>query len=540
MVKRLWWTFVVGYAFMSLWVPGVVARTRAAGLSVSSAVAAGPTSLAVRQVALLTAPAAAGPVMFGAPSFNGGTLAAPGFHLDAVGDVVNGPVTVFGEPSGGWSSSVAPGVFEPPAGEIATAAAAANGAVAVTERSTSAETGDIVVLTRPAGGWSGSLTPTAHLVVASGQPQFGLAAANGAFVTSTPGGPIRVFAQPAGGWSGNVQQRAQLSASDGSPLYGMAASGRTVVAASLKAIYVFEEPAGGWSGALHETARIAIPSDGIEPVISGDTIAIVGAYLTPQLESPLYVLHRPEGGWQDAKPSSPRAYFSYGPDEAGPSLTVADGIVSFTTGHTEPNHMCPCTASVWTIGQLSSEAVAPIDMPVRRSSTLSSIISASGSLSGRTLAVGGVDGVHIDTVSAPAEPRISQVALGGLTGRPMLSLHLAARAGQPRIASLRLTLPAGLHLATNRAAGRSGVTATGSRRTTVQRRDGYLVLTFGTARAATTVRIGAGVLLESASLRRSLARIAQHGGRRTLSLPCQITDTTGRASQLEVTLTAAR
>ena len=192
-MKRLWWTFVVGYAFMSLWVPGVVARTRAAGLSVSSAVAAGPTSLAVRQVALLTAPAAAGPVMFGAPSFNGGTLAAPGFHLDAVGDVVNGPVTVFGEPSGGWSSSVAPGVFEPPAGEIATAAAAANGAVAVTERSTSAETGDIVVLTRPAGGWSGSLTPTAHLVVASGQPQFGLAAANGAFVTSTPGGPIRVF-----------------------------------------------------------------------------------------------------------------------------------------------------------------------------------------------------------------------------------------------------------------------------------------------------------------------------------------------------------
>ena len=209
MVKRLWWTFVVGYAFMSLWVPGVVARTRAAGLSCVECGRRGAdlSCCEAGRAADRAGRRRARDVWSSELQRRdaGGAGLSPRCRRR---DVVNGPVTVFGKPSGGWSELSGPGVFEPPAGEIATAAAAANGAVAVTERShIGGDRQSSCSRDPPAAGRAAYADRSSCRRLRPAAVRAGGSQRRGCHLDS--GGPIRVFAQPAGGWSGNVQQRAQ-------------------------------------------------------------------------------------------------------------------------------------------------------------------------------------------------------------------------------------------------------------------------------------------------------------------------------------------
>jgi hypothetical protein len=397
-------------------------------------------------------------------------------------------------------------------------------------------------------------------------PEGVLGADGDTVITGTGHGPAHVFTEPAGGWSGTVQPVAELSPSDGAQLTSVSMSGDTIMAIGLvhplgpSAIYVFTEPAGGWSGTVRQTARIPIAASSL--TLSGKTLAAIGAGRSlpgrgggrqlPQF--PLYVLHRPAGGWSNQPAPKPRAFIqsSLAPESldttlgapliAGSSIVVAD-----TYGGIGDHGNCPCSSGIWAIDSSSPTILAPASLrtPLLPSTSVAGTLSSAAATDGQVIAIGAADGIHLSTPAPPKPIKLAHAKLTGLTSaKPRLSLRFAASPGAPAIASIRVAPPRGLYVSSQHAARRRGILASGGPLKVNSGRGfpnlGFQTIFLTPTRRTTTLTIGAGALQERPALRRALARVLNHGGHRTVVFTIRTEDTAGRSSQYQLTFTIKR
>lgn len=156
---------------------------------------------------------------------------------------------------------------------------------------------------------------------------------------------------------------------------------------------------------------------------------------------------------------------------------------------------------------------------------------------GDTLAIGSLRGVSLFTLGDAFSGRPTGATMTNLTrGQPRLQIRIAA---PPRVrASVRLLLLAGLGLSRSSALLRRGATATGTH-TTMTRPGGSVNIALSTPVRQTTLTLGGAALLESPALRASLSRIAEHGGRRQLTIWVLVKEQNANR-QARVTLTITR
>src|SRR5205085_2239994 len=125
------------------------------------------------------------------------------------------------------------------------------------------------------GGWISTSQPDATLNVPCNLQCFSTVAISGDTIVAggefnfAYEGTLYIYVKPAGGWSGTLDPTATLIASNGRPGdslgWSEAISGGTVVAGAVGAnqasgaLYVFVKPATGWTDAI-ETAELTAPN----------------------------------------------------------------------------------------------------------------------------------------------------------------------------------------------------------------------------------------------------------------------------------------
>jgi trimeric autotransporter adhesin len=300
------------------------------------------------------------------------------------GNVDQGAVYVYTEPSSGWATT----------NQFAAKLTASNGAaydwlggsVAFDNVSVVAGAyghmvgsnpyqGEAYVYT-PTGGWS-SMTETAQLTSSDGQPWdlfgFSVSAFNGVAVvdavqatvnSQVSQGAAYVFVAPSTGWI-DATQNAKLVASDGAPgdLLGgsiVLSSDTTTVVAGAEAagvggnsgqgaVYVFVEPTGGWTGnPLNQTAKLTA-SDGVQLDYFGASVAlnfeansiVVGAPLAPYSTTgkyigpgpgKVYTYLKPQTGWANTSTYSQELVVSGGKNGAQYGISVGANTNTLAAG----------------------------------------------------------------------------------------------------------------------------------------------------------------------------------------------------------------
>jgi hypothetical protein len=316
----------------------------------------------VTQTARLTAARGQSEELFGAcVSISGDTIVVGAPFRAVGGHAGQGVAYVFVKRAAGWRSAT-------PAAELTAARGATDQffaeSVAVSGATIVAGVpggtvgghalqGAADVFTRPASGWSGSLTERAVLRAADGLPGDALGdsvAISGATIVAgadrhavagaADAGAAYVFVEPARGWT-SATQTAELTAPAGAAGdhlgEAVAVSGATVLAgapgravggnAAQGAVYVFARPASGWGGPLSEAAELTA-ADGAKDdalgrplAISGDVV-VAGSRFTEVANSidqgAAYVFARPAAGWVSATQTA--------------ELTAADGATGDSLG----------------------------------------------------------------------------------------------------------------------------------------------------------------------------------------------------------------
>lgn len=221
---------------------------------------------------------------------------------------------VFVEPSGGWSGSVTPAakLAAPEGWDLTSPVISGDTIVAGATDPHGSAAGGYFVYTKPAGGWSGTLLPSASLRDSSGLQLYGSVAILGETIfigaerVVGPDNLVTVdrgdaFTEPTGGWSGTVQQSAKLVGPPGSYFGITSASGHVVASyASL-----FNEPRAGWRGEIRASAELLPGADTLSALFA----ATYSLPLGPQHECPctgqvsLYTL--PKDGWRGAIDAAP-------------------------------------------------------------------------------------------------------------------------------------------------------------------------------------------------------------------------------------------
>jgi hypothetical protein len=296
------------------------------------------------QVARLTAVRGQSEELFGGSvSVSGNTIVVGAPFREVGRNAGQGAAYVFVKPASGWRNAT-------PTAKLTAASGAAKDffgeSVAISGRTivvgapgrevgTSALQGAVDVFTRPASGWSGSLTQKAQLTASDGRAGDALGVSVAVSGNAIVAGADRhtvgknadqgvgyVFAKPASGWA-NATQAAELTAGNGAAneFFGEAVgiSGDTIVAgapehevgknAGQGAVYVFVMPASGWAGSPPQTAELTA-SDGAKNealgrslAVSGDVI-VAGARFREVAKSTdqgaVYVFVEPSPGWANA------------------------------------------------------------------------------------------------------------------------------------------------------------------------------------------------------------------------------------------------
>lgn len=223
-----------------------------------------------------------------------------------------------------------------------------------------ASQGEAYVYLQPRSGWADA-TETAKLVASDGRPGdlFGEAVAisGNTIVVAAPfhkvgahgrQGEIYVFTKPAKGWSGTLTETARLTSTDGAANdylgAALAISGKTIVAgayphrvgshAQQGKVYVFVKPGSGWAGTLRQTGAL-IPSNGAAGDWFGWSVGISGATVVagaPQRhrhQGEAYVFVKPRSGWTGTHTETARLIASGGRprDSLGSSVAVSRGTV---------------------------------------------------------------------------------------------------------------------------------------------------------------------------------------------------------------------
>jgi hypothetical protein len=248
---------------------------------------------------------------------------------------------VFTEAPGGWGSKTQSAELDDPAGLNDVSV---SGDTVVTDENSSGR-GEEAVFTEPAGGWTGTVTPSAHLQASDGAPLIRPSVAGNVIAASgyqfdAPHSNGYVFVRPPAGWSGVVHESAVLVDSSGLPLDEVVVSsdGGTIFAEAgsscctpeVQRVDVFTEPTQGWSGTLDQTTTME----------SAGALATAG-----DLFFDGNVYRRPPGGWQRVA-QRPSAYLD--PSLSSGSITDAgfDGRTAlFATYQLGSEHQCPCSVS---------------------------------------------------------------------------------------------------------------------------------------------------------------------------------------------------
>jgi hypothetical protein len=520
---RLW---VVLLSMMLLW--SLPAESAASGMTVT-----GARTDRLVPAALLTASDATGPLSFAAVASSGEIVVADSYRTPQDMPAVPAGIFVFTEPRGGWSN-------ETPAAQLMVPSAEQNAPVAISASSVyvgGVGTGGVptvYVFTEPSGGWSGTVQPSAVLTPTGDPypnlPTYSLAATGGTLAAHV-GVSEYVFEEPAGGWTGTVHQSASLVESSGASLGQVAMSGRVLVAGGS----VFVEPSGGWSGTLSPTATLREPQTG--PVaISGSTIVMASDAANQNDQDTLSFFSEPKAGWSGTvDPVGTRTITAHFEASLSPDLAVSGGRVIAVSVDTA-EHECPCFSYIfdankppagWTgAGMLSPAFPAPtngISNPAVLTEGPSSI-----ALDGPSLAIGGVDGVHIFNLLAP--PRLVRLTLEGTaTGSPRLSLTMIAAPDNEPIASVALKLSTAIRTTKNQQRLAKGITITGARKPLIRVEHGALVLGLRTPTRRISLTIARPALLESQNVVNKLTKIIKfnrkHRHKHTLNLALALTIT---------------
>jgi len=339
---------------------------------------------------LLASDGKAGDNLGASVAVSGNTIVAGTPYHTVGGNLYQGAVYVFTEPSGGWSTATqtaeltaSDGVANDNLGWSVAVSGDTIVAGAINYNGGQPGQGAVYVFAEPDGGWTNA-TQTAELTASDGAANDNLGwsvAVNGPTITAgAPShavglndtqGAVYVYTKPAGGWT-NATQSAELTASGGAAAdqlgSSVAISADTIAAGSPQrtvggnadqgAVYVFAEPGGGWTDAT-QTAELtasdgaAYDALGWTVAVSGDTIA-AGAPLRTVgnngAQGTVYVYTKPGGGWTDATQTAElTASDGAASDQLGSSVTVSDDtITAGAPQRTVSGHVAQGTVYVYT------------------------------------------------------------------------------------------------------------------------------------------------------------------------------------------------
>jgi len=272
-----------------------------------------------------------GSVEFYGVAISGNTVVALGFDTSTQ----TGGTYVFVKPAGGWIGTV-----------TETAVIGVSDYVNISgDTILIGGSGLYDVFVKPAGGWKNTSTPNATLAVPFiSQYYESMAIGGNTIVIGESGnfgyqGTVYVYSKPAGGWRGTLNPTATLLASNAHPNdylgSSVAVSGNTIVAGAVGvnqlagAVYVYVEPSGGWVD-MDETAELTGSSTfelGYSVGISGNAVVAGAPYTTVdfnQFQGAAYVYLKPTGGWKST--STPTAELTAGDGAAGTDLGWKVGI----------------------------------------------------------------------------------------------------------------------------------------------------------------------------------------------------------------------
>ena len=324
------------------------------------------------QTARLTAAKGQSEELFGASvSVAGDTIVVGAPFREVAKHTDQGAAFVFVKPASGWRNAT-------PTAKLSAARGAVDEffgeSVAISGRTVvvgapshrvgkNAMQGTADLFTRPASGWSGSLTQKAQLTAADGHADDALgssvAISGNAIVAgadrhavgkNVDQGAAYVFVKPASGWA-NATQTAELTAGNGgaNDFFGEAVgvSGNTIVAgapehevdrnAGQGAVYVFVRPASGWGGALSQAAELTA-SDGAKNEVLGRSLAVSGNVIATGArfrevgkstdQGAVYVFVKPSSGWANATQTAElTASNGATGDSLGRSIAVAGATI---------------------------------------------------------------------------------------------------------------------------------------------------------------------------------------------------------------------
>jgi hypothetical protein len=268
-----------------------------------------------------------------------------------------GVVDVFSSGVAGWSSAtevaqLVPSGLKP--GDVFGGGVAVSGDTVVVGAGDSTGTRALYVFVKPAGGWSGVVHEKAELTLRAGfatePPVFaisGSTVAAGAPDASNGHGAVYVFTRPAGGWSGSVHPSAELRTSRGTAedaLGGtVAISGADIFVGASPGGFVFHRPDRGWVGIVHQRARLVARAWG-SLAIAGTSVIAAGGDLTSVRHS-APVFDRPARGWSGTILPTARLKLYLPPSEPPLRVNVAaDGSQVMALVYTAPDPHCggPC------------------------------------------------------------------------------------------------------------------------------------------------------------------------------------------------------
>lgn len=412
--------------------------------------------------------------------------------------------------------------------------------------------GAVYLFQEPAAGWSGSgqdaaqlePPPSAGCKVTSPVAVFATTAAIGCRASGPANsvGAAFVFTKPAGGWTGQIQPSATLVPAQGqsfADIPSLAFSGQTVFAEDGRVVYVFREPAGGWSGTVAASATLRAPNPVSEFAVSGSTVfsAPPASLVNQQAQAYVYVFSEPRRGWLGiVRPSAtllyPSAAYNSGPAMAasGRMLTISASDTYDGLGPME--HGCPC-ATALDVFRAPGDGWSGTLVP-----DSSEVIVTPGTLAlasqSQTIFASDTNEILLLT-EQPAKPTVSTDALKGLAlGRPSIGFSLrAGSGGGPPIRTVTISLPRGLAFNTDRRRLARGIRATGGHGYALRLRGGRLTLAFKQSTSATVVSIRPTALIETSRLR---ARAKQTARFRPLEEAVRLLATDFNSGQSTLTL----
>jgi hypothetical protein len=170
-----------------------------------------------------------------------------------------------------------------------------------------------------------------------------------------------------------------------------------------------------------------------------------------------------------------------------------------------------------------------------------------GDETGETVVVGGEDGVHVFTETAPAGvPSASHAALTGLAiKKPELAFKVAAGSNAPPIKTLAVSLPRGLSITANRKQLANDLVVTDSGKYTFSASQEELVVTVSKPVRGLSLTIRAGALSESKTLLNRVRQVlnynqvTKHHAKRelTVHIGVRVTDAARASTRLILRIT---